>query len=134
MKAKLRAIVGLVLATTLFTSAAPATLSLHYCGGELMDASFTERFEPCCSVEESTSSEPTMEATTCEFDQFSFESYDDGLSLPSITISPVFIDAPHFSELSLSIEIAPTLHCVETRGPPQQSGVELCIRYERYLL
>lgn len=134
MKAKLRAMLGLVLATTLFTSAAPATLSLHYCGGELMDASFTERFEPCCGVEESTSSEPMMEATTCEFDQFSFESYDDGLTLPSITISPVFIDAPHFVELSPFIEIASTPLRIEDIGPPQLSGVELCIRYERYLL
>lgn len=134
MKKKLNAILGLVLATTLFTSAAPATLSMHYCGGELMDASFYEHFESCCDIEVSNSDHPTMAATSCEFEQYTFNSYEDGVS-SSPLIAPVCIEVSpvvpfHFVEYIFS-DVANQTHY---RGPPSPSGIELCIRLERYLL
>lgn len=132
MRVKLRAILGLVLATTLFTSAAPATLSMHYCGGELMDASFTERFNPCCEIEEPES--PSMTATSCEFDQYTFNSYEDGYAQQELTISPVFILTPQFFELPIIGYYPTSLSLLKYRGPPPMSGATRCIQYEHFRL
>lgn len=115
-------------------SAAPSTLSVHYCGGELMEASFFENFERCCKVDIDEESPLQFTQTTCEFEQYTFASPEDGtreFSISALDFSTANFYTPLHIDFPYTEEQIP-LHLFADTSPP--SGKDLCILLERYLL
>ncbi|KAB2814513.1 HYC_CC_PP family protein [Phaeocystidibacter luteus] len=129
----LRQILALLLATTMLTSASPATWNGHYCGGELMESSFSEKFTPCCPVDLHTSNELQLKRNSCDFEMKSFNGYDHSTTPQNSDLQPVAIATWESLPFDLHVENHPDYFIPRSNAPPL-TGRQICERYDRWLL
>ncbi|NVK26623.1 MAG: hypothetical protein HWE14_01200 [Flavobacteriia bacterium] len=117
----------------MLTSASPATWNGHYCGGKLLESSFSEKFEPCCPVQLHHSEETQVNQRSCDFELKSFDGYDSSTTKDEVA-TPALISCIDYASDFPRVATDYSENLLPRSNAPPLYGRIMCEKFDRWIL